>query len=348
MKNKLTFFLVLYIVFGFINFINTSIQYHPPLVYLKANAHSFTPNDYATFIASVDQFQTELNLLQPNIKDDNLHLVQEHMEKASKLFYRNLVSEFEEQDQKIADNITEALGTLQRLSSNSSMKDNHIKINHIISDINTRSDGIINWTLEQQSQQIQQEEGIEKRFFNMVIGFFKNLFGDSDEPIQYETEIQSLRLAELVDFVLIDYGDAFKVDYDMTDMTSMVERSKDQTQVITHNMPIRSDNTIMKMGNTSNANMDIRNHTNRNHTIINEGAYQSAKLLSTKALEIFESELKPSSSDDASKAFDTNLEIGMVNFNNLIRDRAPPLDLMMVVHTQIHPNLLEAYDIKPQ
>jgi hypothetical protein len=129
MKNKLTSFLVLYIIFGFFFFTNASIQYQPPLVYLKANAHSFTPNDYATFIASVDQFQTELSLLQPNIKDNNLHLVQEHIEKASNLFYRNLIPEFEEQDQKNADNITTSLETLQRILSDFSIKDHQIKIN---------------------------------------------------------------------------------------------------------------------------------------------------------------------------------------------------------------------------
>lgn len=358
MKNKLTFLLVLYIIFSFIYFSSSGIQYSlpPPFVYMKANAHSFTPNDYATFIAAVDQFQTELNLVQLNSDNNNLQLLQEHIEKASKLFYRNLISEFEEQDQKNADNITAALETLQRISSNSSTKDNQIKINQIVSDIHNKSDEITIWSLEQQQrqQQSRQEEGVETRFFNTITGFFNSLFfgsGDAEQKTQYDTEIQPLRLAELVDFVLIDYGEAFNVDYDMTDMTNMMQMSENHTSAISHNMSPSSDNvSLMQMENTSAAKeMDIRDHTSKNHTIIIDmGAYQRANLLSAKTLEIFKSELKPLSTDDDSKVFVVNLESGITKFHNLVRDKAPPMDLMMVVHTEIHPNLLQAYDIDLQ
>ena len=145
--------IVIYIIIGVVFCSGTSIQHS--FVYLKASAHSFTPNDYASFIASVDQFQTELNLVQPNIEDNNFQLAQEHIEKAGRLFYRNLISEFEEQDQKNADNITVTLETLQRLSLNASMKE-HQKINQIVTDIHTKSDEIINWSLEQRVQQQQQ------------------------------------------------------------------------------------------------------------------------------------------------------------------------------------------------
>ena len=83
--------------------------------------------------------------------------------------------------------------------------------------------------------------------------------------------------------------------------------------------------------------------------IVDMGAYQSATQLSSKALEVFKSELKPSSTtDDYAKAYVTNLENGITKFYNLAKDKASPMDLMMVVHTQIHPNLLEAYDIDLQ
>jgi hypothetical protein len=86
----------------------------------------------------------------------------------------------------------------------------------------------------------------------------------------------------------------------------------------------------------------------KNHTIIDLGAYQSATQLSIKALEIFNSELEPLSTDEDSKIFVTNLESSIIDFHNLIRDEASPMDLMMIVHTQIHPNLLKAFDIELQ
>lgn len=334
---------MIYIIIGVSYFSYSSIQH--PFVYLKANAHSFTPNDYASFIASVDQFQTELNLVHPNIEDNNFQLVQEHIEKAGKLFYRNLISEFEEQDQKNADNITVALETLQRLSLNSSMKD-HQKINQIVSDIHTKSDEITNWSLEQQLQQ-QQEEGVETRLFNMIMGFINNLFGAGNGKTEYANGIQPLRLAEIIDFVLIDYGKAFDVDFDMTDMSNMIKMSGNQTSAIMYNMST-SNNIPIHIENISATDMDIRNHMSKNHTIKDLGAYQSATHLSIKALEIFNSELEPLSTDEDSKIFVTNLESGIINFQNLIRDEASPMDLMMIVHTQIHPNLLKAFDIELQ
>lgn len=357
MKNKQYLMMITCIVISIVFIFSIpDIYYSLPssFIYMKANAHSFTPNDYASFIAAVDQFQTELNLVQLNSDNNNLQLLQEHIEKASKLFYRNLISEFEEQDQKNADNITAALETLQIISSNSTAKDHQIKINQIVSDINKKSDEITVWSLEQRQKQSQQEEGVETRFFNTITGLFNNLFfgsGDFERDIQYDTEIQPLRLAELVDIVLIDYGEAFNVDYDMTDMTNMMQTNENHTSMIMHNMSPSSDNTsLMKMDSASTKEIDMRIQASKNHTmIIDMGAYQSAEFLSAKILEIFKNELKPlSTTDYDSKAFVTNLESGLVNFHNLVSDKAPPMDLMMVVHTEIHPNLLLVYDIDLQ
>lgn len=240
-----------------------------------------------------------------------------------------MISEFEEQDQKNADNITAALETLQIISSNSTAKDHQIKINQIVSDINKKSDEITVWSLEQRQKQSQQEEGVETRFFNTITGLFNNLFfgsGDFERDIQYDTEIQPLRLAELVDIVLIDYGEAFNVDYDMTDMTNMMQTNENHTSMIMHNMSPSSDNTsLMKMDSASTKEIDMRIQASKNHTmIIDMGAYQSAEFLSAKILEIFKNELKPlSTTDYDSKAFVTNLESGLVNFHNLVSDKAP-------------------------
>ncbi len=359
MKNKQYLMTITYIVISIVFIFSISDIYYSlpsPFIYMKANAHSFTPNDYASFIAAVDQFQAELNLVQLNSANNknNLQLLQEHVEKASKLFYRNLISEFEEQDQKNADNITSALETLQKISLNSTAKDQQIKINQIVSDINKKSDEITVWSLEQRQQQLQQEEGVETRFFNTITEFFNNLFfgsGDFERDTQYDTVIQPLRIAELVDIVLIDYGEAFNVDYDMTDMTNMMQMSENHTSVIVHNMSPSSDNvSLMQIDNTSTEEIDMRIQASKNHTMITDmGAYQSAEFLSAKIPEIFKNDLKPlSTTGEDSKAFVSNLESGLINLNNLVRDMAPPMDLMMVVHTEIHPNLLLAYDIDLQ
>jgi hypothetical protein len=45
-------------------------------------------------------------------------------------------------------------------------------------------------------------------------------------------------------------------------------------------------------------------------------------------------------STDITSAFITNLENGLTQLNNSIRSKASPLDIMMIVYTQIQPNLL--------
>ena len=44
--------------------------------------------------------------------------------------------------------------------------------------------------------------------------------------------------------------------------------------------------------------------------------------------------------------FVTNLETGIYQLNNSIKNKASPLEIMMIVHTQIHPNLLEIFDLE--
>ncbi len=49
--------------------------------------------------------------------------------------------------------------------------------------------------------------------------------------------------------------------------------------------------------------------------------------------------------DNDSTVSISNLENGLIQLNHSVRDKASPMDIMMVVHTQIHPNLLEAFSI---
>jgi hypothetical protein len=92
------------------------------------------------------------------------------------------------------------------------------------------------------------------------------------------------------------------------------------------------------------ANMDNKG---RNYTLADMTDYQSAQALATKAQDIFKTELKPILLGNSS-AHAVNLENGLMQLNNSIKNKASPTDIMTVVHTQIHPNLLEAFNLKPR
>ena len=76
--------------------------------------------------------------------------------------------------------------------------------------------------------------------------------------------------------------------------------------------------------------------------------YQSAQALATKASETFNTKLKDTtmSNNNNVTTFVTNLGNGLTQLNDSISKKASPLDVMMIVHTQIHPNLLETYNLQ--
>jgi hypothetical protein len=73
--------------------------------------------------------------------------------------------------------------------------------------------------------------------------------------------------------------------------------------------------------------------------------YQSAQALAARTLEIFNTELRPIAPKNET-GFVGNLVGDLTQLNNIIENESSPMDIMMVVHTQIHPNLLEAFNLQ--
>jgi hypothetical protein len=84
------------------------------------------------------------------------------------------------------------------------------------------------------------------------------------------------------------------------------------------------------------------------YSLGNMSDYQSAQALAAKASEIFNTKLKDTtmSNNKNITTFVTNLEKGLTQLNDSISKKASPLDVMIIVHTQIHPNLLEAFNLQ--
>ena len=117
----------------------------------------------------------------------------------------------------------------------------------------------------------------------------------------------------------------------------------------THTFGNSSNIEVNSMNMSSSGNMVGMDaggrESNINSSLVNMTDYQSVQTLAAKALEIFSVELKPMAPNNSS-AFITNLENGLTQLNASIKNKASPMDIMMIVHTQIHPNLLEAYNLR--
>jgi hypothetical protein len=311
-------------------------------------AHIFTTDDTASFLSFVDQLQVESELVQTNLVNNSLSLAQKHANKAASLLSPSIIVEIAEKNQKVADDLTTAVDDLQKITSSSDKQ--RQMVNQLVSQINTTLGEAVTIRIEQE----QREDS--SSFLEKGIEFLRGIFGGggssekADNRIDRNTTIQPLAFADLVDSLLINYGNAYAVDFDMTNMSNMAMMSGNSSSMVMSGMvnnSINNSNSSMNMGsmNMSSSTMNMNSNTNRNYSLVDMTDYQSAQALATKAQEIFNTELKPIASSNTS-IFITNLENRITQLNNSIKNKASPMDVMMIVHTQIHPNLLEAFNLK--
>lgn len=316
----------------------------------KLYAHLFSPNETATFVSVVYQLQTEMQLVLENLASNNVSLAHDHANKAASLLTQRILVEIAEDNPKLAGDLRNALIQLQSISSTS---ESQVKsTSQVVSDLNERlnADALVRMAQLQPTSS------------NFLEGFTKTLgtlFGGDDKEIEEQNaKIEALTLADVMDSILINYGNAYHVGFDMTNMSNMVMTRKDSNAV-----PMVVNNSVN--GNnyaTNNMNMNMKLHTmnsssntttqhggemSNGYSLVNVTDYQSAHALTIKASEIFNNKLKSTNMNDKNvTGFITNLDNGLTQLNNLVAKKDSPLDVMMVVHTQIHPNLLEAFNLE--
>jgi hypothetical protein len=178
---------------------------------------------------------------------------------------------------------------------------------------------------------------------NDAYQFGEDIVDDTDFIREYNEQInninstvQALILANVVDDILRNYGDGLEIDFDLTNMSNLV-------------MPNVSGSAMMMMGEIMKNSSTIReksNYINSSNIIVNLADYQTSQALSDKALQIFNKELKPIAATSNITTFIVKLENGLTQLRDAINNNAAPMDVMMIVHTQIHPNLQKAYNLQ--
>jgi len=312
----------------------------------KAYGHSFTPNDYASFIASIDQFQTESKLVQANFANNNITLAKGHVDKAANLYFQNLMFEIAEKDQKVAEDLSKSVKSLLQNVSSSAfassaseavVKQQQQQVNQLVADIDAKVDEIITMTIRQQ------QGGSD--FLGTVVGLVSSIFGEKKG--ENNPTIQPVRVAELVDSVLRSYGNAYDVSFDMTNMSNMAMTGANSSMLMSDMTDDNNSVSGMDHMNMSPAmtNGDINNNASKDDSLASVAEHQSAQALAAKALEIFNKELRSAAPDEESTVFVSNIENGLIKLHNSIKDKASPMNIMMIAHTQIHPNLLEAFNL---
>jgi hypothetical protein len=302
----------------------------------------------------VYQLQTELQLVPLNLASNNVSLAHDHANKAASLLTQRILVEIAEDNPKLAGDLRNALNELQSISSTSESQVN--SVSQVVSDLNERlnADALVRMAQLQTSS---------SNFLEGITKTLGTIFGSDDKKIKEQNaKIEALALANVIDSVLINYGNAYHVGFDMTNMSNV-----DMTGKNSRAIPIVMNNSVNGKNSTTNnmnmnMNMNMKLHTMNSssntttqhggemsdgYSLVNVSDYQSAQALTIKASEIFNNKLKSTNMNDKNVTrFITNLDNGLTQLNNLVAKKDSPLDVMMVVHTQIHPNVLEAFNLE--
>jgi hypothetical protein len=136
--------------------------------------------------------------------------------------------------------------------------------------------------------------------------------------------IQALRLVEILDGVLRNYGDAYAVGFDMTNMSMMMGN-------------VGGGMSSMDMGDMSSS---------QQYKLVNMTDYHTAKILAQKVQELFNNRLANASISGTPATVTNDITVAFQELSSSINDRASPMDIMMIVHTKIHPNLMSAFGLQ--
>ena len=141
----------------------------------------------------------------------------------------------------------------------------------------------------------------------------------------YNSTTLALVVANLVDEILRNYGSAYGITYDLTNMSNMM-------------MATMLNNDSSSSGHSS---MSEKN----NAVLVNIYNYQTAQVLSNVVNRLFNDKLSVQASVNEKVTID-NLEQSIKDLKYAIDNKIRAEALMEIVHMKIHPMLQSAYDLK--
>lgn len=279
-------------------------------LYSPVSAHNFSTNESVAFLAMTDALKAEVQLVQQNLVNNNMSLASDHANKALILITDDVNKEIAERNQRLSDDLNTALASIMASTESASGNNATSDTDILVEDINGILDEIVSARI------------------------------DPDQLNNSTT--QALRMVELVDKLLTNYGDAYAIGFDMTNMSMMMGNDSDgmTSMSATDTSMDNQSNSNMSMG----GGMSVNNTSTSDATLVNTTDYQSAQALATKVQELFDSQIM-NSPESSGTAID-NIRSTLQELVTSINSKASPMDVMTIVHTKLHPNLITAFNLK--
>ena len=331
-----------------------------------AYAHNFVPNIAASFLTRINQIRVQTQLVENNIPL-NLSLAKQYAEIASELFDNNTQNDLYYNAegnngvaQKLSDEIPLALSNLQKAVINISTTSSSSSSNHP----------------EEQQQPQQQTTATTS---NSVIKEIKEIVNNINEILDKAVSVRinindltnptvhALVLADITEKAYNDYSYAYGIkpvnfSGPPSSYSSYIMMNNSGTGMGMGTMPMggsgnATSSSAATINNTSKSHLTMTKN-NVNSTVVNITAYQQAQGLASKAQEIFDTNLKPTSSVTKSSLSSTNtdnntntitaiskIENNLIYLKNAIDNKTSITDVIKIVYGDIHPALLASYNL---
>ena len=310
MLNKIIYYLTITIVVVALFLFGSSIYTN------QIFGHNFAGDQSASFLALMDQIQTEMSLINTNLVDNNQPLAKDHLNKINELYTKYIKKEIAERNKRIANEISSVIN-----ETSIAIEKNNQDISSLVKNFND----II-------------EEAVSVRI-------------DSDALTN--ATVHALHFANLINSIDLSYADALGTkpmnmsSMNISDNNSRSHDNHKDSNISNKNNTMSSGMNI-DYGNSSMASMNKDTHKNsnatKNGTIANIASYQTAKELTNKAIDLFNSTIKqniPSNATENANAIESSLQ----QLKDMIESKAPYDKVMGIIHGIIQTNTQEIFNL---
>jgi hypothetical protein len=304
----------------------TSISNH------SVYAHTFSQNENTLFLTMVHQIEAQVQLAENNFPA-NAKLAEQHANIATSLLNQNdpivndtsWAKEIGERNPRVAAELTSSLNSLRTaINTQSKPASTIVSIDNSSNDIKTKVSRISDLLAEAISSRISKE-------------------------VLNNSTTQALVLSRLANLIYFSYGRALgESPATISNMAGMAMPGKGATSM-NMNMNMNMNNNMKTNDNaTMNSKMAapaMRTSGNNNNAITkNITEYQTAQSLAAKAQEVFNKNLKPIALSNTASA-NAQIEKDLNQLKTAIDNKGPFMDIMKIVHVQIHPILITTYNL---
>jgi hypothetical protein len=277
--------------------------------------HNFAGDQSASFLALMDQMQTEMSLINTNLVDNNQPLAKDHLNKITELYTKYIKKEIAERNKRIANDIS----------------------------------SVINETSIAIEKNNQDTSSLVKNF-NDIIGEAVSVRIESDALTN--ATVHALHFANLINSIDLSYADALGTkpvnisSMNISDNNSRSHDNHNNSNISNKNNTMSGMNIIYRDSIMASMNKDTDKNSNatKNGTIANIASYQTAKELTNNAINLFNSTIKPNIPSNATENANA-IESGLQQLKVMIESKAPYDKVMGIIHGIIQTNTLEIFNL---